>query len=338
MKYNYVIFWYDYWGLYEQSFSDLYDKPYARYIASPAQYQPNILKAFYKELQKHPRINRKISKIFADKWMLTNLWYPFHFRNDFYTHTHTHGKDIVFIFSRNWLEGEFVHYIEYLKQKYPRSRYVLFCTDLWKTDNIDASWAKSKFDLILSFDHNDCATYGFTYHPLVFSEYYGDLEDMPKSDVYFLGQPKDRFAEIISCLEKLWENGVSTDVQLVNVTPDEQVYKDKISYTDQYVPYKTNLQHFLHANCVLELMQHGGVGYTQRMCEAIAFDKKIITNNALIHEAPFYNEDYIFQIKSADDITPEFCRRVKKVEPVDYHYKEQISPIELLEFIEKHLE
>lgn len=92
MKYNYVIFWYDYWGLYEQSFSDLYDKPYARYIASPAQYQPNILKAFYKELQKHPRINRKISKIFADKWMLTNLWYPFHFRNDFHTHTHTHTR------------------------------------------------------------------------------------------------------------------------------------------------------------------------------------------------------------------------------------------------------
>ena len=47
MKFNYVIFWHDYWGLYEQSFSDLYDKPYARYITSPGQYLPNTLKAIY---------------------------------------------------------------------------------------------------------------------------------------------------------------------------------------------------------------------------------------------------------------------------------------------------
>lgn len=332
MHYNYVIFWYDYWGLYEQSFSDLYDKPYVRYISSPAQYLPRALEAIYEEHRSHPRVNRMISQIFWNRWLPTNIWYPFHFKNDFST-----KEELVFIFSWNWLTGEFVHYIDYLQKKYPRSHFVLFCTDLWCTAGIDTTWAKSKFDLILSFDQNDCKKYSFTYHPLVFSKYHGELEDIPKSDVYFLGQPKDRFPEIISCLEKLWENGVSTDVLLVNVAQEDQVYKDKITYTDQWVPYKTNLQHFLHTNCVLELMQHGGVGYTQRMCEAIAFDKKIITNNALIHEAPFYNPDYILQIKNANDITSELCERIKKVEPVDYHYKEQISPIELLEFIEKHI-
>lgn len=34
MKYNHVIFWND-WDLYKQSFSDLQDKSYARYITSP---------------------------------------------------------------------------------------------------------------------------------------------------------------------------------------------------------------------------------------------------------------------------------------------------------------
>lgn len=332
MHYNHVIFWYDYYGLYEQSFSDLYDKPYARFITTPAQYLSDRMRAIYYEHRIHPRVNRMISHLFANRWSPINIWYPAHFKNDF-----DEKKDIVFIFSWNWLKGEFIQYIDYLKANYPRSRYVLFCTDLWQTDNIDACWAKSKFDLILSFDQNDCEKYGFTYHPLVFSQYHGELKNMPKSDVYFLGQPKDRFCEIISCLEKMWEKGVTTDVQLVNVALENQVYKDKISYTDQWVPYRTNLQHFLHANCVLELMQHGGVGYTQRMCEAIAFDKKIITNNALIHKAPFYNSDYIFQIKKADDITPELCSRIKKEEPIDYHYKEQISPVELLEFIENHL-
>lgn len=30
-----------------------------------------------------------------------------------------------------------------------------------------------------------------------------------------------------------------------------------------------------------------GTDYTQRMCEAVALDKKIITNNSKINEAPF---------------------------------------------------
>lgn len=34
-------------------------------------------------------------------------------------------------------------------------------------------------------------------------------------------------------------------------------------------------------------MQQNGTGYTQRMCEAVALDKKIITNNSKINEAPF---------------------------------------------------
>ena len=179
--------------------------------------------------------------------------------------------------------------------------------------------------------------YGFVYHPLVFSCYRGVIDDMSNSDVYFLGQPKNRLKEIISCLEQLWKNDIKTDVHLIWVDTKEQVYQDKISYHDNVIPYQTNLQHFIHANCALELMQHGGVGYTQRMCEAIAFDKKIITNNALVHKAPFYNPNFIYQIKSAADITPEICQRIKKVEPVDYHYKEQISPLELLQFIEDKL-
>lgn len=333
MRNSYVIFWNDYWGLYKQSFSDLNNKPYARCIWSPTDYMSHIPYFAYKLYTKLKKFSRRRGLAWGDGLIKPDIWFPMYFQGDF-----SEKNNLVFVFSPYWLKGEHVGYVDFLKQRYPQCRFVLFCCDLWNTLGLDINYVKSTMDLILSFDQNDCKKYGFLYHPLVFSEYHGDLEKMPKSDVYFLGQPKDRFSKIISCLEKMWENDVTTDIQLVNVAPEEQVYKDKITYIDQWVPYKTNLHHFMHANCVLELMQRGGVGYTQRMCEAIAFDKKIITNNALIHEAPFYNPNYIFQITSADDISPELCECIKKEEKVDYHYKEKISPVELLEFIEKNLE
>lgn len=113
----------------------------------------------------------------------------------------------------------------------------------------------------------------------------------------FLGKSKNRLAEIIGCFEQLWRYNVDTDLWLVGVKPEEQVYKDKIHYVSS-MAYLENLQHVLHCNCELEIMQAGGFGYTQRMCEVISLDKKLITNNRTVHEAPFYNSDYIFQIEN----------------------------------------
>ena len=277
--------------------------------------------------------NRKMERLFGNLWPKPDFWYPSYFVNDF-----DNNNELVFVFDTEWVHGEFANYVSFLKQNNPEAKFVLICTDLWQTLGVNGlNGTKANFDLVLSFDQNDCKKYGFTYHPLVFSPFQGKIEDMPNYDVFFLGQSKNRLPEILACLEKLWENEVTTDVYLIWVDPKDQVYKDRITYVNEVIPYKTNLQHFLHANCALEIMQHGGVGYTQRMCEAIAFDKKIITNNKLIHEAPFYNPSYIFQFNSAADITPGLCQWIKRVERVDYHYKEQISPIELLQFIENKL-
>ena len=40
-------------------------------------------------------------------------------------------------------------------------------------------------------------------------------------------------------------------------------------------------------------MQEGGNGYTLRTCEAIAYNKKMITNNLTIKETDIYSEENI---------------------------------------------
>lgn len=335
MTHNFVIFGSS-WDLYKQSYSDLYQLENARYISDPSvNINKGIDKWLYK-LQHNPHIYNRVHFPWKERM------YPYYFKDDF-ENTKNNGENLVFVFQGGWLLNEYADYPAYLKKHYPLAKFVLFLQDLFRMikgkdriANLDIDQVRKEFDLILSFDQNDCEEYGFTYHPLVFSSYHGVIEDMPQSDVYFLGKAKNRFAEIIGCFEQLWRYNVDTDLWLVGVKPEEQVYKDKIHYVSS-MAYLENLQHVLHCNCELEIMQAGGFGYTQRMCEVISLDKKLITNNRTVHEAPFYNSDYIFQIEKPSDITQEMCEKIKKRECVDYHYKENLSPIELLEFIEEKL-
>lgn len=331
---HFVIFGSD-WDLYKQSFSDIFDKDNVSYICEPSKSMPFRDKILY-GIQHNKHLYRRYIL------PISNHWFPYYIK-DIFENIPQEGENVIFIFQRKWLVDEYYGFVTYLKNKYPKAKFVLFLCDLFCTiqsnkggQKITIDEIQTMFDLTVSFDQNDCEEYGFTYHPLVFSSYHGVIENMPQSDVYFLGKAKNRFAEIIGCFEQLWGYNVDTDLWLVGVKPEEQVYKDKIHYVSS-MAYLENLQHVLHCNCELEIMQAGGFGYTQRMCEVISLDKKLITNNPTVHEAPFYNSDYIFQIEKPSDITKEMCEKVKKKECVDYHYKENLSPIELLEFIDNKL-
>lgn len=331
MKYNYVILWTD-WDLYKQSFADVIGKDNVRYISNPRNSLTGIKKRIFDFQINHYRINKLIDLLTFGLWLRYDRWFPYYFKNDF-----NNTNPIIFIMNRMWANWIFDGYPQYLKKNYKDSKTVHFLCDIISSMPFyDIKKEKKDYDLTLSFDQGDCKKYDFIYHPLVFSPFKGKIVDMPCYDVYFLGQAKNRLPELIACFEKLWKFGVSTDLYLIGVKEEERVYTDRIHYIDT-MPYHENLQHTLHAKCELEIMQQGGTGFTQRMCEVIALDKKIITNNPLIHKAPFYNPDYIFQINSSEDITEEICCKIKEDTPVDYHYKEKLSPIELIEFIEKRL-
>lgn len=60
--------------------------------------------------------------------------------------------------------------------------------------------------------------YGWVYYPLVYSEVHiEDNNDIPESDVYFVGKAKDRLSEIISFFEKCDAAGLKCDFHIVGV-------------------------------------------------------------------------------------------------------------------------
>ena len=324
MKFNFVIFGH-HWDLYEISYSDAKLMENVRYISTPYSFRNQIYKLIYR-IHWSPKINRIINLPFK------NIWNSGYFKNDFQT-----TNPIFFIFFYAWTIYENEGLVNYLRKKYPNSKMVIFFQDLVDLqENIDIEHIKKEFDLVLSFDQAESKKYNLVYHPLVFSNY--PIQTNPTiqdCDIYFLGKAKNRLVEIIKTYEYLRSKNLKCEFYLIGVHPSKQVYPNEIHYIES-MSYNENLQHVVSSKCLLEIMQHGGSGYTQRMNEAIAYDKKILTNNREVKNAPFYNKKYISIFSNINNIDISFLNDSSN-ENVDYNFKEQLSPKELLSFIEKKL-
>lgn len=255
------------------------------------------------------------------------------------------GKAFIYVCQREWPDYEKeLHLIDYIKKRNPSAKFVVFFEDLFKTYHnhdfgntcLSVDFVKEKYDLAISFDQGDCAKYGFEYHPLVFSTFREELTDMPYSDAYFLGYAKDRLTDIIRTFERLREGGLKCDFHIAGVKLEDRVYSGEIDY-EPNIKYMENLQHVAHSKCIIEIMQKGGKGYTQRSLEAIGLGKMLLTNNVTVSDAPFYNPSFIKTFDDPSDISDEVIHSIKSsFFTVDYKYKSKISPIEFSQFIVSH--
>ncbi|MGX8940169.1 hypothetical protein ACWWJF_05820 [Symbiopectobacterium sp. Eva_TO] len=65
-------------------------------------------------------------------------------------------------------------------------------------------------------------------------------------------------------------------------------------YKNQSLDYKENIQKVIESDVVIEINHPGQDGLTLRTIEALAFNKKIITNNIKIMQYDFYTDDRFF--------------------------------------------
>ena len=64
-----------------------------------------------------------------------------------------------------------------------------------------------------------------------------------------------------------------------------------------------------NTDCIVEVVKEGQTGVSLRTCEAIAFNKKLLTNNVQIKEMPFYDSRFISVFTDSDEIDTEFVNR-----------------------------
>ncbi len=315
--FNYVVFGY-YNDFYRIPYSDVDKLDNAVYLYKPIDSSNKLLTFLYKA-----HFSGALNRFFD--FPFKSIWNGMMFRRRFTT-----KRPICFIFFIRRCYLLKYGLMEHLKKRYPDAKFVCHYQDLVEhCTDVSVDYIKEKFDLVFSFDQQDAKKYGFEYYPLVYSDYkVNDDPTIEQSDVYFVGKAKDRLDDIIEAYERLSYAGLKCDFHITGVKAEDRRLSDRIDYCDK-MPYIENLKRIKATRCLLEVMQKGGHGYTLRACEAIMYDRRLLTNNPEVKRAPFYLSNNIAVFNKVSDIDPTFITNGDRA--VDYNYKERLSPVHMLE-------
>ena len=177
-------------------------------------------------------------------------------------------------------------------------------------------WLRNAGIRAYTFDPADARDFGIGLTPQVFRHVAPetiaaeDTSSSPRSDVYFVGADKGRLSELRALESTLQHAGLSTHFHVVadkrrRYSADERAWLR----TDQ-LRYHDNLSQVKRSRAILEILQSGQSGTTLRYVEALFLDRKLITNNRAIREAPGYDPSRFF-ILGEDDLAGirEFIER-----------------------------
>lgn len=326
--YNFVMFQTpdDYFRLSQYDLTNIENVKYIDQI-------PQNVNSFFRSIYRahfSDKINRKIERPLNIELPFRSIWNPYYYKNEF-----LNDKPIVFIFCGRYAFWSKYGLIEYLKNKYPYSKYVCYFQDIVKEHKrISIEDVKRNFDLVMSYDYGDAEKYNLEYHPTIYSNIYvKDNKDIQPCDVYFVGAAKNRLEELYNAYDILTEQGIKCDFYLINVPVKLQRKCMGIQYI-KHMDYYTNLQHVLKCKGILEILQNGAVGASLRMKEALVFNKYFITNNNP-SEKMFEEIDYnrYINIKTQYDISEKICSTIN----YNKELIEKISAQHFLNFIENKL-
>ena len=161
-------------------------------------------------------------------------------------------------------------------------------------------------------------------------------KEIKPNSVYFAGTNKqNRIDKIHKVYDYFIKNNIICDFHVTNV-PIELMKKRNIIY-NKFQTYDDILSSMQECECILEIVQPGQTGVTLRYYEAIAYNKRLITNNTMVKNLPYYNPEYMFIFTNIEDIDINW---IKQDVVVDYEYQDDVgmniddfSPINFLEEI-----
>lgn len=324
-EYKYVVEIPSYGDVYDYCFEELKNNDNVYLIKDYIIFKSKFLKKIY---QYH--FTKKIRFPFRGLW-----------NNKYYNNPFKKNDKIIFIFSTPKNNIHRYGAFEKLRKRYPNCKIVLNKNDLISESIIGKVCTENEldsflslYDLVTSFDYGDCEKYNFLYNPLVYSAPKVLESTNEDIDVFFCGRAKDRLELIMSTFYHFKSKGIKCIYILRDVPLDKRVNEEGLIYLDKFMSYKDNLEYVKRSKCLLEIMQDGGNGYTLRTCEAVAYNKKIITNNFVLKDAEFYNDSMISFFDKAENIDLSFINGEK----IGYSNRFYFSPNKLLENITNALE
>lgn len=183
---------------------------------------------------------------------------------------------------------------------------------------------KMNFDMIYSFDEEDCEKYGWKYTTSLYSMNEIPNNNSPEYDVFYIGLDKGRAQLLDKIYKKLVDNNVKCNFLIVSETGKSYDNGKGLCYLNHRVSYDEVLSGISNAKVILEVVQEGQTGMTMRPYEAIFYNRKLLTNNPKIKEMDFFRQDYMNYFSSEKDLDIGF---IKNTEKVDFQYHNEYSPV-----------
>lgn len=224
-------------------------------------------------------------------------------------------------------------FFEKLRRTHPNVRVAMVLYDSSCNPSSSRAFRMSdEFDAVFSFDEGDCARYGFEHiwSTLSYPDFVRKDPEMA-SDAFFVGTADGRCEILTESLSRVASVLSSCHFEVVGVPPSSRVESTVIEYGPG-MSYTRALQYSYNSGCLVEVVRPGQVGVTLRTCEAIMFNKKLLTNNASLKSMPFYNPEYMSIFKSPDEIDESFLLADMDV---DYQYDGCFSPIRIVKRLEE---
>jgi hypothetical protein len=262
-----------------------------------------------------------------------NLW------NNYYTlakYKFESTTDYYLIFLNGSIRYHYSYeFLKEIKEKNPNIHFILLMYDNWDSIVFKDKFRKilRLFNYVFSFDVNDCKKYGFIHLYSTFSrpdnmKYSNALS----SDLFFIGWGQGRLGLLKGVAKKLGSiSQYKSDIRIRGVKLKEQESIKGVTYNTS-MTYDNELLHVYNTNCVLEIVKEYQSGITLRTCEAIAFNKKLMTNNTFLRDMPFYDPRFMRIIESPEDIDTDFLRSDIDV---DYKKTDFFSPLNIIKKLEE---
>ena len=219
--------------------------------------------------------------------------------------------------------------VGYLKRRYPGSKFVGYYIDIHNARRVNIELAKETLDLLYIFDEDEANKMGIECYPLPFSKGI-------TSDLMYVGQDKGRLEKLIEIYDYLENYGVKCFFYLSGVPLNKQIKRERVYYGGM-MDYDKSLYCLINSNCVLELCVGDVSSYSDRVQKAIAYGKKVLTNNPTVKRNRFYDESMFMCFDKVTDIKPEFFKDDKN-RGNRYGYVDEYSPVHFLEDIDVKLD
>ena len=186
-------------------------------------------------------------------------------------------------------------YLKWLSSQNPNIVCKLFYWNTIENHRLDYQIARDLGYDIYSFDPDDCEKYGLKLNREFYCDsWYNDIRNETiKYDAVFVGRDKNnRMNEVLSFVEKCDDD---INWKLV-FTPNKWWQRfSRIGYSSM-VGFTKMLRIEMQGKAVLDYSQNIQSTITCRTYDALVNGRKVITNNPMIMDYPYYNSNDIFVI------------------------------------------